>query len=299
MNRPRRLPPLILGSLALLAGCVPARAGAAPRAFVVDDAGDTLRLDAAPRRIVSLNPTATELVYAVGAGARVVGRTRWCDFPPAARRVPSVGEGLPPNLEAVLARRPDLVVLYAAAANRGVTARLRTLGIGVLTLRTDRLEDLARGARLLGAATGARRAGDSVAAGIERALDDARRAASRGASAVPAVILASTAPPIAIGRGSYLHELLELAGAHNIFGDEAGASLPVSLEAIAARKPAVVVTVGAGAGGLDAPPWSLLAAVRARRTLDLTEPEFARPTPRALTALPALEARLVLTETRR
>src|SRR5207247_7697342 len=69
-------------------------------------------------RIVSLLPSFTEILFAIGAGDRVVGRTQWCDYPPAALAVPSVGEALPPNVEAVAARRPDLVVLYNAGPHR-------------------------------------------------------------------------------------------------------------------------------------------------------------------------------------
>src|SRR6266516_1176222 len=68
-------------------------------------------------RIVSMLPSSTEILFAIGAGDRVVGRTQWCDYPPAALAVPSVGEALPPNVEAVAARRPDLVVLYKSGQN--------------------------------------------------------------------------------------------------------------------------------------------------------------------------------------
>ncbi|MGH7701427.1 MAG: helical backbone metal receptor, partial [Gemmatimonadales bacterium] len=101
----------------LLAAAACGRAGDRPPpppggVTVVDDAGRTVTLAAPARRIVSLLPSFTELLFAMGAGDRLVGRSTWCDFPPAARDIPSVGDGLPPNVEAVAARRPDLVVLY-------------------------------------------------------------------------------------------------------------------------------------------------------------------------------------------
>src|SRR5881392_3506669 len=82
---------------------------------VTDDAGRRVALAAPARRIVSLLPSFTELLFAIGAGDRLVGRTTWCDYPPAALAVPSVGEALTPNVEAVAARQPDLVLLYRAA----------------------------------------------------------------------------------------------------------------------------------------------------------------------------------------
>ena len=91
-----------------------AKPAASPGAsiVVVDDAGDTVRLAGPAHRIVSLIPATTELLFAIGAGERIVGRTHWCDYPDAAERVPDLGDGMNPNLEAVVAARPDLVVLY-------------------------------------------------------------------------------------------------------------------------------------------------------------------------------------------
>ncbi len=95
----------------------------------VDDAGDTVRLQAPARRVVSLIPAATELLFAIGAGSSVVGRTQYCDYPPAAQAVANLGDGIKPSIEAVLAQRPDLVVLYNSGQNAAVAGRLRELGI--------------------------------------------------------------------------------------------------------------------------------------------------------------------------
>src|SRR5437879_13876791 len=84
------------------------------------------------QRIVSLLPSFTEILFDIGAGDRVVGRTTWCDYPPAALAVPSVGDGLPPNIEAVAARQPDLVVLYKSCPN--VTAAKQPERIGIRTV---------------------------------------------------------------------------------------------------------------------------------------------------------------------
>jgi len=107
-----------------LAAC--ATPSPSPGAVVVDDVGDTVRLAAPARRIASLQPTTTELLFAIGAGDRVVGRTAWCDAPLEARTVPSLGDGLSPNLEAIVAATPDLVLLYPSALNRLSKPRLKT-----------------------------------------------------------------------------------------------------------------------------------------------------------------------------
>jgi iron complex transport system substrate-binding protein len=266
---------LILGSLA---ACRPA---------------EQARPGAPPRRIVSLNPTTTELLFALGAGPRLVGRSSACDYPAAAAAVPSLGGGFPPAVEAVVGTRPDLVVLYHSAGNAAAAARLRELGIPVLRLRTDRLRDVARAARVLGKAIGAAAAGDSIADRLETELA-AERAASRGATEpLPALLLAWDQPVIALGAGSFVSELVELAGSRNIFADVPAPSAPVSLEAIAERAPAVVILVGSEFPGLERrPEWRVLPAVRSGRLLRLTESSSNRPSPRAPAAARALRARL-------
>ena len=278
----------VLGSLT---ACRPP-GGAPAHVLVVDDAGDTLRLAAPARRVVSLNPATTELLFALGAGDRVVGRTDACDYPGAARAVPSVGGGFPPMLEPVLARRPDLVVLYRMTANEPVAARLRELGIPVLRLRTDRLADVARAARALGVVTGRRAAGDSLADGLLRAMD-AARARTTDIERPGVVLLASDQPVIALGAGSFLSELAELAGARNLFADVAAPSVPTSLEAIAARSPAAVLLAGGISPGFARrPEWQTIPAVRRGRILSLTESAFNRPSPRGPAAARDLGHRL-------
>ncbi len=132
----------------VLAACSRQATHAGP---LLDDGGTPVSLPGPPRRIVSLIPATTELLFALGAGDRLVGRTTWCDYPAEAARVPDLGNGIGPNLEAVVGARPDLVLLYLSPGNAAATERLRALGIPVLQLRTDRIVDLDRIARLLGA----------------------------------------------------------------------------------------------------------------------------------------------------
>src|SRR5438034_1026796 len=147
---------------------VPVKGGIA----VTDDAGRRVTLAAPARRIVSLLPSFTEILFAIGAGDRLVGRTTWCDYPPEALAVPSVGDGMPPSVEAVAARRPDLVVLYRAGPNVTAAAQLERLGIRTVLLDLNLLEQLGPAARRLGVLTGhsraARRGGDPRAAAPSR-----------------------------------------------------------------------------------------------------------------------------------
>src|SRR5690242_6377198 len=132
---------------AAVAAMVACDRGDARRAApLVDDFGAPVHAGSvqSPSRIVSLNPTTTEILFALGAGGRLVGRTHWDVWPDSARLVPDVGDGLRPNIEAVLARHPQLVVLYASADNQPAAQRLRDAGIDVLALKTDGIASFAR-----------------------------------------------------------------------------------------------------------------------------------------------------------
>jgi iron complex transport system substrate-binding protein len=261
---------------------------------VVDDAGDTVRLGAPARRIVSLIPTTTEILVSAGLGERVVGRTEWCDWPATVGSIPSVGGGFPPNVEAVAARAPDLVVLYHTSATGPAAAQLEALGIPVVELRTDRVADVPRVARLLGVLTGASEASETIAREFERGLADASggRPATRSA-AVPVLLLAWPDPPVALGAGAFMSELLELAGGRNAFGDVPAASAPVSLESIVARDPEAVFLADSAAGAaLTRPEWRTVRAVRAGRVITPLEPGLTRAGLRAPLAVRQLRRRL-------
>src|SRR3989441_8901345 len=187
---------------------VPVRGGIT----VTDDAGRRVILTAPARRIVSLLPSFTELLFAIGAGDRLVGRTTWCDSPPEALGVPSVGDGMPPNVEAVAARHPDLAVLYRSGPNVTAAEQLERLGIRAVLFDLNRLEDLGPAARRLGVLTGRRSPADSLA----RVMDSL---ASQPPAASPhsLVFIVWDNPPIVIGAGSYLDRLASLAGTSNGF----------------------------------------------------------------------------------
>ncbi|HEX4600166.1 MAG TPA: helical backbone metal receptor [Gemmatimonadales bacterium] len=273
----------LAGLLALAAGAVCGRGGRAPSGplAVTDDAGRTLTLSAPARRIVSLSPAVTELVFALGAGDRLVGRTTWCDYPPAARAVPSVGDGLNPNIEAVAARRPDLVVLYRSPLNETAARQLERLGIAAAVVRQDRLEDVARAARLVGRLVGQEARAEALADTLTRLVTQpAPRAHTRVAFVV------WDTPPMVIGAGSYLDQLATLAGVENVFHDIGPASAVVALETLATRDPDVIAVLRDSAA--SGPPafarraeWQVIRAVRERRFVYLTGSLFGRPGPRA------------------
>jgi ABC-type Fe3+-hydroxamate transport system substrate-binding protein len=265
---------------------VPARGGIA----VTDDAGRQVTLAAPARRIVSLLPSFTEILFAIGAGDRLVGRTTWCDYPPEALAVPSVGDGMPPSVEAVAARRPDLVVLYRSGPNVTAAEQLERLGIRTVLFDLNLLEELGPVARRLGMLTGRRTAADSLAR-----VMDSLAAQPPTPSTQSVVFIVWDNPPIVIGAGSYLDRLAALAGARNVFHDIGSPSAQVSIETIAARDPDFVALLSDSAVPpryAARPEWRVVRAVRTARFLFLPGQLFGRPGPRAAEAIRELRRRL-------
>jgi ABC-type Fe3+-hydroxamate transport system substrate-binding protein len=260
--------------------------------LVVDDAGDSVAVRVPAGRVVSLIPASTELLFAIGAGPSVVGRTEWCDYPAEAAAVPDLGAGINPNVEAVIAARPDLVVLYNSAQHAGIATRLRDLGIPAIRINTDALADVPRVASLLGRLTGRQRGADSMSAVFDTALASATRE-SRPARRPSVLLLVWEQPPMTIGRGSFLSELVERAGGENLFADVTTSSAPVSIEAISTRDPDLILTTADGPVSFASrPEWQVVRAVRERRFLAVAGSEYDRPGPRSPRAIRALSARL-------
>jgi iron complex transport system substrate-binding protein len=258
---------------------------------LIDDAGDTVRLAAPARRVVSLIPASTELLFAIGADSAVIGRTSYCDYPAAAQAVPDLGDGIKPNIEAVIASRPDLVVLYNSGQNAAVAGRLRELGIAALRVNTDALSSVPRVARILGRLTGREKGADSLAAVFDTALTSATQ--PRAARRLKVLLLVWEQPPMTIGRGSFLSELVERAGGKNLFADVASSSGVVSIEAVAARDPDLIFTTAEGPSAFATrPEWQVVPAVREHRFLHVSGSEFNRPSPRAPQAIRQLTAKL-------
>jgi len=205
--------------------------------------------------------------------------------------VPNLGDGIKPSIEAVLAQRPDLVVLYNSGQNAAVAGHLRELGIASLRINTDALSDVPRVAGVLGLLTGHQRGADSLAAVFDTALAHATRTDLVRRPKV--LLLVWEQPPMTIGEGSFLSELVERAGGENLFQDVVSSSGVVSIEAVAARNPDLIFTTTEGPSAFARrPEWQVVAAVRERRFLRVSGSEFNRPSPRAPAAIRQLASSL-------
>ena len=242
-----------------------------------DDFGDPIQLGPAPTRIVSLNPATTEILFTLGAGSKVIGRTEYDLWPDSARLVPAMGGGISVNVEAVLGTHPDLVLLYASRDNRSAAERLRAAGINTVSLKVDHISDFRRTTQLLGAilhdSTRARVVIDSV----QHTLDGVRLATKNDPR--PKVFWHIwDAPLITIGSGSFMSELVDIAGATNVYADITGPSGPINLEDVARRDPDFILAGPIGAAQIESDPrWRIVRAAREGKILVVDTVLVARP----------------------
>lgn len=250
------------------------------RSTFADDFGDTLAAGAIPARIVSLNPATTEIIYAVGAGSRLVGRTAYDAYPPRVRAVADLGPGLRPNVEAIIATRPDLVILYAGEDNRDAARRLRATGIRTASFRVDRIRDLSRVTRLVGQLTG-----DTVEAA--RTIDSVNATLARVRTATASLPHPSVfwpfweSPLLSVGGGSFVNEMIEMAGGRNVFAELPQPSPQVTFEELVRRDPDLILTGPTTRQHmLSDPRWGTLRAVREGKILVIDTTIVNGPSPR-------------------
>jgi ABC-type Fe3+-hydroxamate transport system substrate-binding protein len=274
--KPRR--PLYANLLAL--AVIACRAPAHDAAVARDDFGEPITIGAAPTRIVSLSPATTEILFTIGGGSRLVGRSKYDLWPDSAKLVPSLGDGMRPNVEAVLGARPDLVLLYASQDNRAAADRFRAAGINTLSVRTDRIADFRRVTALLGAIIHDTTRAKTVVDSVQGTLDRVSRATT-GAPRPKVFWHIWDSPLITIGSGSFMNELVDIAGAKNVYADINGASGQIALEDVARRDPDFILAGPEGAKQISSDPrWRIVRAARDGRIVVVDTGLVARPSVR-------------------
>jgi iron complex transport system substrate-binding protein len=246
-------------------------------------------IGAEARRLVSIIPATTEMLFAMGAGDRVVAVGSYDRFPPEVDRLPRVGALLDPNVERILSLKPDLVVLYGTQTD--LRAQLERAGVPYYAYVHRGLPDITQTIRSLGARIGVDAAANALAERIERQLRDVRaRVADRRR---PKTLLVFGREPgtlrniEASGGVGFLHDMLETAGGIDILGDLKQQSVTLSTEVVLARAPDVILELryarGDTTAASDLRAWDALAsvpAVKNRRVLLLQGEEFVVPGPR-------------------
>ncbi len=278
-------------ALLLAAAIAPGAAGAWPLE-VRDDLGDTVAVAREPRRVVCLSPGATEIVYALGMEAKLVGVCGMCDHPPAARKLPRLGDFANISVESVMARKPDLV-LATGGVQKELVLRLRWSKLSVLVLYPHTYKGIAANARTIGEALGCLDRGMQMARKMDRHASiiagKVKEAATARGSKVRVYFEMSSEPLMTVGGAGYIPDLIAMAGGDNI-GNGMSEEYPlVSAEFVINADPEVIILSHSAnpAQALEEVKrrrgWEKIKAVRDKRVFaDLDMDLLMRPGPRAI-----------------
>lgn len=264
---------------------------------VVDETGRTVRVPAEVRRIVSLAPSMTETIYALGAEERLVGVTTFCDYPPEARAKPKIGGAMNPSVEQIVVLKPDLVLAAKTANRRETVEALERLGIAVYANNPHSVDDVLESTRRIAELIGAQEQGEALVAGLRaRLVTLKQRLAGRTPRA--ALFVVWHEPLITIGRHTFLADALRQAGAR--LAVELEQDWPrLSLEEVVRVQPEYLVfasshseEVAHTVDDLRARPgWRNLTAIRSGHTATISD-AVNRPAPRLIEAIEELARQL-------
>lgn len=232
-------------------------------------------------RIVSLAPSLTEIVYAAGAGAALVGTVEYSDYPAEARSLPRVGDGWSVDVERVLALRPDVVLAWSSGTPQTTIERLESVGLRVVTVPTFRLADVSAALRQVGRLAGTPAVAEDAARRFDNEVDRLRRLHA-GAHMLTVFIQIDDQPLFTVGGRHVLSEVVELCGGRNVFAGLAQVAPQVDVEAVIARDPQVILSTDDTVADPAAMwrRWPQLKSVRAATIYPLPSDLVARATPR-------------------
>lgn len=228
-------------SLLMTLAWMPARA----EIVMTDVNGATIKLAAPARRIVSLAPHITELLFAAGAGSHVVGNVEYGDYPPAARSLTKVGGYSRLDLEAIVALKPDLVMAWQSGNAPAAVSRLLAMGLNVHLSQSNRIEDIAGELERIGKLAGTEVTANSAATAFRERY---ARLAARYGQRPPVTVFYQIwkQPLMTINRDQIISDAIRLCGGRNVFAHLPILAPTVTLEAVIAANPEAIVASGIG-----------------------------------------------------
>lgn len=246
-----------------------------------------------PRRLVSLAPSLTEMVFALGAGDRLVGADRHSDYPPEAQRLPRVGSYIHPDVERIAALRPDLVLAVRDGTPPHIPDRLRSLGIPVFLADPRTLEGVIHTIEELGGQLGVADRAAELARDLTRRLGRIREMGTRVARRPRVFFQIGVAPIVSVGHLSLIHELIHTAGGHNVAAGTTGYPRFSREQVLALQPEVIIITTMERQGGWEDVKaewerWPELPAARNGRIHLINSDVVDRPGPRLLDGLELL-----------
>ncbi len=255
--------------------------------YARDAAGGIVKIPSAPRRIISLAPSVTEILFALGLDREIVGISDADDYPPDKVQTKARIGGILLNLERIVSLKPDLVI-GVDSLQRDQLAKVKTLRLPVLAVDAASINETIAQIRLLGRVTGHDQEGDDLAASVERRAQVVRPGLRR-----TVYIEVWNEPVLVAGGGTLIHDLVRRAGGKNVFGDQKGYT-QVPLENALVRNPQVIFLLYPGRESLLARPgWRALPAARDGLIFELPASLVSRPGPRIADGLALVSHLLV------
>lgn len=293
---PRAIPLILLVALGLSLSCSVQKdrpTSASSRVFT-DEIGRQITVKATPQRLISLAPSITEILFALKLGDRVVGVTSYCDFPAEAKTKEKVGDTIKPNLERLIALKPDLVLVSTASQLEKITRQLDQLGIPVFVTNPKSVHEVVASIRKIGDLTGAeQRAGELTAEMQTRIAAVQLQVTTQSAPRVLYILQLS--PLITAGKNTFINDLITQAGGRSISGDEAADYPQFSRETALARAPEVILVPeshGTELVNIEAVRqfFATTPAIKNNRLVRINPDLIDRPGPRIVEGLEALRA---------
>jgi iron complex transport system substrate-binding protein len=276
--------------LATAIACAPAPKpeSASATQQIIDDAGRNVTLPARVERVITLAPNLTEIVFAIGAGDRVVGNTSYCDYPAEAKNVAKVGDTLHPSLERIIALRPQVVLISTASQLEVFTQQLQSQNIAVFVTDPHDLDGIFKSIEQIGRIMGQEQQAQALVQKL-RERTNAVEQAVKPSTPVRVFYQASAEPLYTAGQDAFVTDLMRRAGAVSVTGDVPGAWPKYSNESALAAKPdAIILPTGGSMGEANQNPAEALRnspAVQAGRVYKINDDHLARPGPRAVDGL--------------
>jgi iron complex transport system substrate-binding protein len=273
-------------------------AGQALAAITVqDDAGQTVTLSRPAQRVVTLAPHVTELVFAAGGGARIVGTVSYSDFPPAAKSIPLIGDNRQVDIERVIALKPDLIVVWLHGNAERQTDQLRQLGIPLFYSEPRQLDDIADNIQRIGRLLGTDQTAQAAATELRRKLAKLK-AQYQNRPPVRMFYQVWDKPLYTLNGRHIVSDAMRLCGGENIFASMAVTAPNVSIEAVLQQDPEAILSGdqrNQSSGGVKLwQPYSTMTAVRRGNLFSLDGDLLSRAGPRMIDGAAALCEKLEL-----
>jgi len=250
-------------------------------ALFIDDIGRTVNISSNPQRIISLAPNITEILFYLNLDNKVVAVTDFCNYPEGAKKKPSVGLLLSPDIEKIVSLKPDLVFATAEGNREDIVSNLQRFNINVYVLNPHSMEDILGEILHIGNITGQDGTARDKVKNLTNRIDAVKKkvASSRR---VRVLYLVSHEPMISVGPGSFIHDIIEIAGGKNIFSQSLIRYPQVNMEEILSKDPEVIIASPDVAESIRLweKRWGDISAVRNKRVYSIETDIISRPGPR-------------------